>query len=156
MKKLYQKVPNLFEILSMIFLAGILLAVVLQVFFRYVAQLTVPWTEEVARYLGIWMVFMGAAVAVAHEAHIKITFFLERLPDGVRKIFNLSIDGVMFLFTLIVFLGSIQLIRLNWAQEAVTFPMSVGVLYLAIAISSGFILIFLTVLMGTKLRTYFN
>jgi TRAP-type C4-dicarboxylate transport system permease small subunit len=59
----------------------------------------------------------------------------------------------MFLFSAIVLSGSIELIGLNWEQEAVTFPLSVGTLYLAIAVSSGFVMIFLIFLIGKKART---
>lgn len=156
MKKFYKILSNLFESLSSVFLVGVLLAVVLQVFFRYVARIPVAWTEETARYLGIWMVFMGATAAIAREAHIRITFILEHLPRKIREFFELLIDSIIFLFTVIVLFGSIQLVKLNWAQKAVTFPASIGMLYLAIAISSGFILIFLMFLLREKVRTLFN
>jgi TRAP-type C4-dicarboxylate transport system permease small subunit len=153
MRRLYNILSNCFENLSSIFLAGVLLAVVLQVFFRYVAGIPVPWTEESARYLGIWMVFMGAAAAIAKETHIKITFILERFPARTKVLFELFIDLIMFLFSAIVLSGSIELIKLNWEQEAVTFPVSVGTLYLAIAVSSGFVMIFLIFLIGKKARS---
>lgn len=156
MRKLYNVLSDSFENLSSLFLVGVLFAVVLQVFFRYVAGIPVPWTEESARYLGIWMVFMGAVAAIAKEAHIKITFILERFPARIRVLFELSIDLIMFLFSVIVLLGSLELIKLNWDQEAVTFPVSVGVLYLAIAISSGFTMIFLIFLIGKKVGTLFT
>lgn len=155
MKKLYQIVSNLFENISTIFLVCILLTVFLQVFFRYVARIVVPWTEEFARYLCIWMVFMGAVAAIAKEAHIRVTFILDRIPARVRNGFELFSYGVVFLFNLVIFLGSIQLIQLNWGQQAVTFPVSVGVLYLAITVSSFFILLFLFILGVKRLRMIF-
>lgn len=156
MKKFYRGTSNLFENLSMVFLAGILLMVVLQVFFRYILRITVPWTEEAARYLGIWMVFMGATAAIAQEAHIRITFLLERFPEKTRQLFELLISSVMFLFNLIVLFGSFQLVKLNWGQKAVTFPISVSSLYLALAVSSVFIAFFLLLLIWNKLRIFFK
>ncbi|MBW1695684.1 MAG: TRAP transporter small permease [Deltaproteobacteria bacterium] len=155
MKKLYGFASNLFESLSTIFLACILTTVILQVFFRYVARIVVPWTEEFARYLCIWMVFMGAAAAVAKETHIRITFVLDRMPEKIRLAFEVLSLVIVFLFNLILFLGSIDLIRLNWGQQAVTFPVSVAVLYLAIAVSSFFILVFLLVLCFNRLARFF-
>jgi TRAP-type C4-dicarboxylate transport system permease small subunit len=156
MRKLYNILSDSFENLSSLFLVGVLFAVVLQVFFRYVAGISVPWTEESARYLGIWMVFMGAAAAIAREAHIKITFILERFPKRMRVLFELFIDLIMLLFSVIVLFGSFELIRLNWDQEAVTFPVSVGVLYVAIAVSSGLTMIFLIFLIGKKVDALFT
>ena len=145
MKKTYQRMADLFEYGSTVFLACILIVVILQVFFRYVAQIVVPWTEEAARYLCIWMVFLGAAAAVAKKSHICVTFLVERVPEKLRYFFNLFSLLVVWLFNLIAFLGSIELVRLNWGQQAVTFPLSIGVLYLSITFSSFSILLFLSV-----------
>jgi TRAP-type transport system small permease protein len=126
-----------FEALAMLFLSGVLIAVVLQVFFRYVAQIAVPWTEEATRYLGIWMVFMGSVAAMAQGSHIAVTVLVERFPERLRRLVERFGALAMFVFLLIVFLGSLQLIRLNWEQEAVTFPVSVAVLYVAVAVFAG-------------------
>jgi TRAP-type C4-dicarboxylate transport system permease small subunit len=156
MKRLSKIISYSFETVSVVFLVCVLITVILQVFFRYVARIVVPWTEEAARYFCIWMVFMGAAAAVAQEAHIKITFLVERVPKQLMHLFSLLSYGVVFLFNIIIFLGSIQLVELNWGQEAVTFPISVGVLYLAITVSSATILILLTLIIVDRLRTIFG
>jgi TRAP-type C4-dicarboxylate transport system permease small subunit len=141
-----------FERLAMLLLAGVLGAVVLQVFFRYVAGIVAPWTEEATRYLGIWMVFMGATAAVAQGSHIAVNALVDRLPDRLKGGAGLAALAVALLFNLIVFLGSLQLIRLNWEQQATTFPVSVAVLYLAVAVSSGASLIFLSLHVRNALR----
>ncbi|NIS62415.1 MAG: hypothetical protein GTO13_17465, partial [Proteobacteria bacterium] len=61
--------------------------------------------------------------------------------------------GIVLIFNIIILLGSIELVKLNWGQEAVTFPISVGVLYLAITVSSGVILILLILIIAGRLRT---
>jgi len=156
MKWLSKIISYSFETVSVVFLVCVLITVVLQVFFRYVARIVVPWTEEAARYFCIWMVFMGAAAAVAQEAHIKITFLVERVPKLAMHLFSLLSYCVVFLFNVIIFFGSVQLVKLNWGQEAVTFPISVGVLYLAITVSSAAILILLILIIVDRLRTLFG
>lgn len=155
-KKLSKIISLSFETVSVVFLVCVLATVILQVFFRYVARIVVPWTEEAARYFCIWMVFMGAVAAVAQEAHIKITFLVERVPKLAMHLFSLLSYCVVFLFNIIILLGSIQLVKLNWGQEAVTFPISVGVLYLAITVSSATILILLIFIIVQRLKTIFG
>lgn len=147
-----RRLSDLLETLATLFLAGVLATVVLQVFFRYVARIAVPWTEEATRYLGIWMVFMGAAAAAAQGAHIAVTVLVERLPQPLKRSAALLATSMALLFNLIVFLGSLQLIRLNWEQEAATFPVSVGVLYLALAVSAGTSLLFAGFVIGNSVR----
>lgn len=156
MRKLSKIISHSFETVSVVFLVCVLVTVILQVFFRYVARIVVPWTEEAARYFCIWMVFTGAAAAVAQEAHIKITFLVERVPKLARHLFSLLSYGVVLLFNVIILLGSIELVKLNWGQEAVTFPISVGVLYLAITVSSAAILILLVFIIVERLKTIFG
>ena len=72
-----KRLSALFETVAMVFLAGILVTVCLQVFFRYVAGIVAPWTEEATRYLGIWMVFMGATAAVAQGSHIAVSALVD-------------------------------------------------------------------------------
>ena len=119
-----------------------MVVVFLQVLFRYVLGMAVPWTEEAARYLNIWMVFLGGAVAVAWDAHLKVTFFLDRLGGAVRVAVELFIVALCFGFNLIILVGSIRLIELNWNQLATTFPVSVGVLYLSVACYAALALAF--------------
>lgn len=156
MKKIHQFLSNIFELLSAGFLLCVAITVVLQVFFRYVARIVVPWTEEAARYFCIWMVFTGAVVAIAQDNHIKITFLIDRIPEKGKHLLVLFSYVVIVLFTIIVFLGSIQLVQLNWGQEAVTFPVSVGVLYLAITVFSGVSLLLMIFLMWNRLKTLFK
>lgn len=134
----------------------ILFTVVLQVFFRYVMRIAVPWTEETARYLCIGMVFVGVVALVAQENHIRITFILNRVPKKINYFLSLLAYICTLIFNVIVFLGSIHLVRLNWEQKAVTLPISVGVLYLTAGISSFFILILLPFLIIKKLKGFFT
>ena len=132
-----RRLSAFFEHVAMVFLAGVLVTVVLQVFFRYVAGLAVSWTEEATRYLGIWMVFTGAAAAVASGAHIAVTVLVFRFPDRIRWVVQRLTDVVLLLFSLVILAGSLTLIRLNWEQQAVTLPVSVAVLYVALAVFAG-------------------
>lgn len=69
-------------------LAIVALAVMGQVTVRFVLtafgiNLSAPWTEEVARYALIWMVFLGAAIGVRHARMIALEFGIRKLPKGV-------------------------------------------------------------------------
>ncbi len=153
--KIISYISNLFEIFSVGFLVCILFAVVLQIFFRYVIRIAVPWTEETARYLCIGMVFTGVVALVAQEGHIRITFILNRVSKKINYLLSLLAYICTLIFNVIVLLGSIHLVRLNWEQQAVTLPISVGVLYLTVGISSFFILILLPLLI-IKLKGFFT
>ena len=59
------------------------LVVLAQVFFRFVVYVPLPWSEEVARYLMVWMGMLGAVVAQRKGLHIGVRVLVERLPKGL-------------------------------------------------------------------------
>lgn len=66
---------------------GIAMAVIVatQVFFRYGLNQSLFWSEEVARFLLIWLTFAGATVAYYHRAHPGVDGFYRRLPPGLQR-----------------------------------------------------------------------
>ena len=70
-----------------IFVIGFSMAalVAVQVFFRYVLNHSLFWSEELARFLLIWLTFLGASVAYHRRAHPGIDTFSLRLPASFKK-----------------------------------------------------------------------
>ena len=56
-----------------------------QFFTRYVLNDSAAWTEEIARYLLIATVFIGAAIGVAKNNHIQVDFFYRFMPQPVSR-----------------------------------------------------------------------
>jgi len=77
--------------------------VMMGVIARYVAKKPVFWTEELSRYLMVYMVLLGSSVALWKDEHPKLTFILEKFPPRVRHYWSIVIDGLIFLLLLIVF-----------------------------------------------------
>ena len=64
-------------------LTGIVLLTFAQVLFRYVFQTSLAWTEELARFMFIWLAALGAAYACKKRAHFLLRFLVDKL--SVRK-----------------------------------------------------------------------
>lgn len=76
---------KIIEWISAISFMGILIATLLQVLFRYVFGKPLLWTEEIARYLGIFVIMMASSIALKHDQHIGIDFFSSKLPEHLKK-----------------------------------------------------------------------
>lgn len=74
------------ERLSLVILM-ILLAIVcfMQVFWRLVLNAPLSWSEEVSRYLFVWLTFIGAACAVAQWGHFQVDVLLSICPPKAAK-----------------------------------------------------------------------
>lgn len=71
----------------LLFGLGITMAfiVALQVFFRYVLNQSLFWSEELARYLLVWLTFLGATAAYRRKAHPGVDILYLRLPSALQK-----------------------------------------------------------------------
>lgn len=82
------------------------LIVATQVFFRYVLNHSLFWSEELARYLLVWLTFLGASVAYKRNLHPGVDLLVDRLPAGLRKSFSLIVQGISLgLFGVMVIYG---------------------------------------------------
>ncbi len=68
------------------------LTVFYQFFTRYVLNNSASWTEEIARYLLIGTVFVGAAIGVAKNNHIQVDFFYRYMPAPMCRAMALLVD----------------------------------------------------------------
>ena len=65
---------------------------------RYVLNDSAAWTEEVARYMLIAVVFIGAAIGVARNAQIQVDFFYRYLPPATSRWLSRSVDVLRVAF----------------------------------------------------------
>ncbi len=65
---------------------------------RYVLNDSAAWTEEVARYMLIGVVFIGAAIGVAKNSQIQVDFFYRHLPASVGRWLSRAVDVVRIAF----------------------------------------------------------
>lgn len=82
------------ETVCVLGLAVMVTVTALQVFCRYVLNAALAWPEEVSRWLFAWVVFLGMAIAVRRNGHIRIDMGLDLLPTKVRAWFEWLIDAL--------------------------------------------------------------
>lgn len=92
----------------LLFLLGIVMAIIVgaQVFSRYVLNHSIFWSDEAARFLLIWLTFLGAGVAYRNQGHASIDIVYRRLPKAGRKIAAIATDLLTLAFAgVMIFYG---------------------------------------------------
>ncbi len=88
-----------------------------QFFTRYVLNDSAAWTEEIARYLLIGVVFIGACIGVSKNNHIQVDFFFKFMPPRLARAMATVVDLLRVIF-LIAFaiLTLLMMLRLSHAR----------------------------------------
>jgi TRAP-type C4-dicarboxylate transport system permease small subunit len=112
-----------------------LACVVWQVVGRYFLNASTSFTDELSRFLFIWVSLLGAAYVLGKRGHIAITGLIDMAPRGVRRGIDILIAGLVIVFALVVLgWGGWLLVERNLRLGQVTPAMLVPVAYVYIII----------------------
>ena len=104
--------------LALFWLLG--LTVFYQFFTRYVMNDSASWTEEIARYLLIGTVFVGAAIGVAKDNHIQVDFLYRYLPARAGRVLSVVVDVVR-----VAFFGAMTVYTVQLMQKMGSYQMTI-------------------------------
>lgn len=65
--------------------AVLVVMVLLAVFFRYVLNQSLSWSDELVRYLFVWFTLLGGVVVLREREHIRVEYFVEKVPLPLRR-----------------------------------------------------------------------
>jgi TRAP-type C4-dicarboxylate transport system permease small subunit len=114
------------------------LTVLYQFITRYVFNDSASWTEEIARYLLIGVVFVGATIGVAKNSQIQVDFFYRHMPAAVGRWLSRAVDAlrIAFFASAVVLTGEMMAkLGSNTRMTIVDAPMNIvyGVVLLGFA-----------------------
>ncbi|MEU2202544.1 TRAP transporter small permease [Isoptericola sp. NPDC019482] len=131
--------------LCVLLLGALVLVVAWQVFTRQVLSAPSVWSEELAKYLFVWLSFFGTALVFGERGHIAVDFLVRKAPEHLQRAAAVLSQVVTFAFAALVLVyGGWQLAQLTWTQDVPSLPLMVGWLYLVLPVS-GVLVLFYTV-----------
>lgn len=139
-----KKIEEHFEEALLVLLMGSMSVLIfVQIVMRYVFQASLSWSEELARYLFVWLSYVGVAYAVKKGAHIRVDAFTSLMPVRLQKRVLIVAECAFLFFALMVvsegFALSMKIFRFGQFSPALGIPM--GYVYLAPVV--GFTLVVL-------------
>lgn len=115
------------------------------VFTRFLLGSQAGWTEELARFLLIWIALLGGAVAFGARSHLGVDYFVGKLDPEANKLMAVVAHLVVLVFAVSIFLvGGFQVVRDSLLMEQTTPALGwkMGHVYLALPISGVFMVIY--------------
>jgi TRAP-type C4-dicarboxylate transport system permease small subunit len=132
-------------------LAAMAVMVFANVALRFLTDHSIVWVEEVSRYLMIWLTFLGAGLVLRYGGHIGIDTLQSAFPRHGFAIRVAIYALLLAFFGTMLWLGSRYAI-LAWAQTTPVMQIPIGVVYLAIPIGFGLLMLHLVLMMVPYLR----
>lgn len=124
MKKIWDNLEE-FIIIPLIFAMSIIIFV--QVIARYVFGNSLTWSEELARYLFIWLVYFSVSFTARRQKHIRIDAAINLYPKGFRPILEIISEIIVLAFSVFIAVTGVTVFhKIAWSGQmspAIGLPM---------------------------------
>lgn len=144
MKRFAEAYFRLLKVLIVLCLAVMVVLVFTNVMLRYTINSGISVSEEVSRWLFVYLTFLGSIIALREQEHLGTDILVARLPAAGKKICQFAAHLLMLLVTGFLLVGSWIQVQINLESTAPATGLSLGWLYgvgLLFSVSTGLILI---------------
>lgn len=126
---------KLLQALTAIAFGALVLVVAWQVLTRLVLNNPSTWSEEFAKYLFVWVSLIAAALVFGERGHIAVTFVVDKMPLGLRKVVAVLIQVGIAVFAVFVLIwGGVGAAQNTWLQNLTALPLQIGHMYIILPI----------------------
>ena len=122
-------------------MAGMVAIVSAQVWYRFILNDPLSWSEEASRYLFVWISFMGAAAGVRYQVHLGIDLMEKILPAGSYRMVVIVVNLIIQVFLLMIIYWGFKILGVIQFQESPSMHISMRYPYMAVPVGSIFMLI---------------
>ena len=128
-QKISDVITKILKALMIICFAYMVIVLGAEVIMRYIFSKSFIWANESARYLMIWMVFIGAVEIMLNDDHIKVTVVEDLLKGKAKKVLNIVQDLVCLVMS--VMMAAYSFPQVTLASKAVSSNMGInmGIVY---------------------------
>lgn len=137
--KIIRWLDRYIEELFLVFFSSIMVAVIfLQVVMRQFDN-SLSWSEELARYCFIWLVYLGISYGVKKQRHIKVDVMLLLLKDKGKIILSIIANLLFLVFALVIIRYGYDIATqlLGFGQKSPALQIPMGLVYMATPVGIG-------------------
>jgi TRAP-type C4-dicarboxylate transport system permease small subunit len=117
---------------------------------RYTDWFHAFWAEDIAKMLFTWIVFLGGAVAVKYDAHVRMAMFSDRLSGRAAPIWNHLVRASPLIVGVLLLTFGIQVVQISMFREMPSLEISVGYFMTIIPISGALMIVYVVLAFFVK------
>ncbi len=141
------------EIVSAFFISITVCMVIVNVFFRYVLNMGIFWSEEVATISFVWSVFIGAAACHKRKMHISIDLLTKLAPNALKKPLRLMAHTIMIILNGYIVYLSVIFVRASSIKPTAVLGISSSYVSSALLVGFGLMTLHSAVFFFEELRS---
>jgi TRAP-type C4-dicarboxylate transport system permease small subunit len=126
------------EVLILLIAFFITAAMIVAVFFRFVLNTSIGWSDEVTSLLLAAMMFLTIGVGMHERFHIGLSMVFDRIPLAARRWLDIALHLVALVFFVLIGLGGIRVAAAAWGMSLSTLPLPRGLFMASAPLGSGF------------------
>ncbi|MBI9111884.1 TRAP transporter small permease [Maridesulfovibrio ferrireducens] len=144
MDKLFDKLRFVLYWISVSSMTLMLGLIFFQVVSRYFFGHTFEWSEELARFLFVWVVFLGSALIMGESGHLAVQILPNKFKGtGMGVVIEILINLCSYAFTLLLLIQGAKMTSVMTFQIAPGLGISMSVVYSIIPISASLMMLYL-------------
>lgn len=129
LESLLDRYCRLLSVLTVICLAIMVVMVFGNVVLRYGFNSGIAVSEELSRWLFLWLIFMGATIAVHEQGHMGTDMLVAKLPPWAQRVALVIGQLLMLWVTWLMFTGSLAQTKISWDVQAPVTGLSTAWVY---------------------------
>lgn len=127
--------------ISVVLMSSMAVLIFVQVVMRYVFSNSLSWSEELARYIFIWLIYLGVSYGAKIRKHIKIDAGLKLFPKKLRPYVVVLGDILFFIFAIYIVYTGYKYVLMQSTLRKVSPALSIPYKYIYAAPFVGFIMV---------------
>ncbi len=148
--KIYVMLQKIIKYAVAILLVGMVITVFSNVVSRYFLKAAIAWSEEVSRFMFIWVVFLSAFLAYVNDEHLGLDILSKKLPEKIGQVVAILCDIIVIYALYLITYGGQDLAVQSWTWLSPATSFSYGIVYLVVPIGAGLMIL------QTLLKLYYH
>lgn len=129
---------------------------IIQIILRSITGNSILWVVDFSQLLMIWIIFLGASVAVYRHEHLLIDFLKSKVSDVGSHLLDLITRTLFLIFMLVVVITGVEIVQIRMGMTFVSLGWPIGYAFLALPVSGVIISIYLFYFIIVTLKAIFK
>ena len=140
------------ELVIILMFAVLIATVFYQVVGRYLFNAPPSWSEELARFLQVWIALLASALCIHYGMHLGVDYLLYAVPPRGRALLEIVVQAMVTGFLLLLLVQGVKILDVASVQTSPAMGINMWYAYLAVPVGAALMLLESVLKLGASVR----